>query len=91
VIAARRRQAERLGVGRTNAGLTPAELRSTLELDHEARKLVRDGFESLRLSGRGHDRALRLARTIADLAASDRVEARHIGEALMLRSQEPRR
>lgn len=88
VTAARLRQAERLGPGRTNADLGPAELRSTLGLDRRARALVRDGFATLRLSGRGHDRTLRLARTIADLRASELVEAGHIEEALVLRAPE---
>jgi magnesium chelatase family protein len=47
--------------------------------------LLARGYERLRMSGRGYDRALRLARTIADLAGSEVVSCEHVDEALMLR------
>ncbi|MFA7620923.1 MAG: hypothetical protein WCY56_03650 [Aminobacteriaceae bacterium] len=40
---------------------------------------------SLRLSGRGISRVLKVARTIADLAGSEQVEVQHVGEALAYR------
>jgi magnesium chelatase family protein len=44
-----------------------------------------------RLSGRGQDRVLRLARTIADLAGSEEVEEEHLDEALGYRMSDPLR
>ena len=52
----------------------------------EASELMRAAFESLGLSARGHDRVLRVARTIADLDGSDEIGADHISEAIMYRS-----
>ena len=43
------------------------------------------------LSGRGQDRVLRLARTIADLAASEQIETEHLEEALGYRLSDPLR
>jgi len=46
-------------------------------------------MEQLRLSGRGHDRILRVARTLADLDGMETVVERHIGEALHFRGFAP--
>ncbi len=85
VIAARERQERRLGSGRCNADMAPAELRSTAELASEARRTLARGHAQLGLSGRGYDRVLRVSRTIADLAGADRIEAEHVARAISLR------
>ena len=46
------------------------------------------GRARLALSGRGWDRVLRVARTVADLAGSERIEADHTGEALQMRRRD---
>jgi magnesium chelatase family protein len=89
VIAARERQARRLGAGRCNADMSLAELRTACRLDREAVAMMADGHSRLRLSGRGHDRVLRLSRTIADLGGRERVSADHVARALSLRRRGP--
>ena len=82
VIEARRIQEHRLGPGRTNCDMTPSELRRHCELDESSRRLLENSHRRLRLSARGWDRCLRLARTIADLAGEERIAERHVLEAV---------
>ena len=89
VETARDRQRERLGHGRTNSEMGPEETRTRAGLSRGARTLLLDGHRRLELSGRGHDRVLRVARTVADLAGSEPVEEEHVAEALSLRRREP--
>ena len=51
-------------------------------LDGAARDLLVEGHRRMTLTGRGHDRVLRIARTIADLAGSDDIRGDHVAEAL---------
>jgi magnesium chelatase family protein len=87
VQAARERQAARLaGSGLlTNAAMTPRLLRQAVNADAAAHATLLSSYQEGRLSARGHQRVLRVARTIADLGASDRVRAVDVQEALALR------
>jgi magnesium chelatase family protein len=82
VVRARRAQEERLGPGRCNAEMTPAELRCYCELEPDSQKLLQDAHRRLGLSARGWDRCVLLARTIADLAGEGRVGPEHVSEAI---------
>jgi magnesium chelatase family protein len=85
VLAARAIQEERLGPGRTNADMTPAELRRHCHLDPEPRRRLDAGHRQLRLSARGWDRCLRMARTIADLDGEEQISVEHVSEAIAKR------
>jgi magnesium chelatase family protein len=87
VCAARERQEARLGSGRSNAEMTPAEVRGCA-IDPTAAALLADLYARRRLSGRAHDRALRLARTVADLAGVERVGEEEMAQALQLRRRD---
>jgi magnesium chelatase family protein len=87
VCAARERQEHRLGPGRCNAEMTPAEARDC-PLSSEAGALLAELYARQRLSGRAHDRALRLARTIADLEGVEAVGEEQMAQALQMRRRE---
>jgi magnesium chelatase family protein len=90
VRAARERQAMRLaGTGlTTNAELTPRLVRELVLADRNALAALRHAYASGELSARGHGRILRVARTIADLAGSERVRDEHVNEALSMRQED---
>jgi magnesium chelatase family protein len=82
VALARQVQQERLGPGRSNAEMTPAELRLHCELDADCQGQLEQAHRHLGLSARGWDRCVRLARTIADLEGEARIAPDHINEAV---------
>src|SRR5690606_24846701 len=82
VLAARQRQAPR---GLLNARLDHAALEAAASLDADSLALLDRAIDRLQLSARVAQRLLRVARTIADLDASERVERPHLAEAISLR------
>ena len=90
VLAARERQAARFaGTGvLTNAGMTPRLLRQFVRADAAAHAVLRGAYERGTLSARGHQRVLRVARTIADLDARERVGADDVKAAIGLRQDD---
>jgi magnesium chelatase family protein len=87
VCAARQRQELRLGSGRCNAEMTPAEARAC-PLGDAAATLLADLYARQRLSGRAHDRALRLAQTLTDLAGLEEIGEEQMAQALQMRRRE---
>ena len=87
VAEARERQAARLSGTpfRTNAEVHGELLEDLCRLAPPARKLMSQTIDQLGLSARAYHRAVRVARTIADLAGRKDVETDHYAEALMLR------
>jgi len=71
-----------------NAGMGPSEVRQVCRLDEAGRALVRAAMQQLQMSARAFHRILKLARTIGDLAGSERIETAHLAEAIQYR---PRR
>jgi len=69
----------------TNAEMHPAEVRKYCELDEAGRALMKAAMSQLQLSARAYHRVLKLARTIADLAASKNILPQHLAEALQYR------
>ena len=84
VMGAYRRQLAR--AGRQNHLLGNAELDLHCRLDQAQTALLRKAVQQLNLSTRGLYRVLRVARTVADLAASETVLAEHLSEAISCRN-----
>jgi magnesium chelatase family protein len=83
VERARSTQIERQGS--PNSMLSGRRLREACTLGGDAEGLFSRAVETLGLSGRGHDRVLRVARTVADLAGEAGIGAEHVAEALNYR------
>jgi magnesium chelatase family protein len=88
VLAARDRQRDR---GSLNAMLSNAALRQHCALDAAGTRLIADAVDRGGMSARAVHRALRVARTIADLAGEERVTSLRLAEALQYRTYEARR
>ncbi len=66
--------------------MNPRQLRTHVPLDDEGRHLLKFAMDDLKLSARAYDRILKVARTIADLAGQERVDAGHLSEAIQYRA-----
>ena len=89
VVRAREIQAKRFqgheGVY-CNAQMSSNKLHEVCEITEEGRSLLKTAMERLGLSARAYDRILKVARTIADLDASENIETPHLAEAIQYRS-----
>lgn len=88
VVAARKIQRERLKGTHLfcNASMGRREVKAYCPLTPQAEALLEKYFVNLGLSARSHDRIIKVARTIADLAGSQEITALHLGEAIQLRT-----
>ena len=80
---------EPLGI-HCNAQMGRQEVVKYCQLDEQAQAVLEKYFNILNLSARSHDRILKVARTIADLAGSSDIQAAHIAEAVTLRANNRR-
>ena len=80
-------QQERFGPNSTttNGRMSSRELRKHAAIDADGERLLRQAVSEMGLSARAHDKVLRVARTIADLAGEDRITATHLSEAIQYR------
>jgi magnesium chelatase family protein len=88
VLTARARQAARFGPKgpAVNGRMTPRQVRKYCPLKPESASLLKAAMEELGLSARAHDKILRVARTMADLEASEHIQPHHVAEAVGYRS-----
>jgi magnesium chelatase family protein len=89
VIEARARQQKRFADRpkiTCNARMGSRELKAHCELDETTLELLKFAMGDLRLSARAYDRILKVARTIADMAGSERITSDHVSEAIQYRS-----
>lgn len=88
VINARERQTARFegSTTRYNAQMTTREIRRYCHLDTHSRKTLQHSVEEMGLSARAHDKILRVARTIADVAEENDIHESHLAEAISYRT-----
>ena len=79
----------RAGEAICNADMNSAQVQAFCALDDSGQQLLNQVVEKMQLSGRAYYRTLKLARTIADLAGTEKIEANHIAEAVQYRSLQP--
>jgi magnesium chelatase family protein len=66
--------------------MTPRTLRRFCRLDAESEKQMENAITRIGLSARAYDRILRVSRTMADLEREERIQARHVSEAIQYRT-----
>ena len=92
VVASRTLQRERFAKSKSaqaihcNAGMRAKDVHKHCVLDDAAQGLLKAAMADLHLSARAYDRILKVARTIADLAAAENIASDHVAEAIQYRS-----
>lgn len=90
VIRTRQIQLTRFAGGRDklycNAQMSPGYIRQFCRLSADCERLLERAMTQQGLSARAHDRILKVARTIADLEATEQLEPKHIAEAIQYRT-----
>jgi magnesium chelatase family protein len=88
VIKARQRQLRRFPGEKiySNAQMSSRQIRKYCNISADCERLLESAMTRLGLSARAHDRILKVALTISDLAAADAIGTTHISEAIQYRS-----
>lgn len=72
----------------TNSEMGTKEIREFCKLDADSVELLKSAVTRMHLSARAYNRILKLSRTIADLAGSEKIQLEHLAEALQFRARE---
>ena len=88
VKRARATQYARLGSGQVNARMNSSDIERYARPDEEGARLIDRAMNHFSLSARSYHRILKIARTIADQAGSEGVNATHVAEALQYRGED---
>jgi magnesium chelatase family protein len=88
VLAARERQSRRFArmKNQTNGRMSHRAIKEFCALDSDSSALLEKAMNELNFSARAYDRILKVARTIADLADSDKIQSPHLFEAISYRT-----
>ena len=88
VQTARTIQGDRFGKSKVtcNSRMTTRHLKAHCQLDEAGQDLIKMAMTELNFSARAYDRILKVARTIADLDASESIQSHHISEAIQYRT-----
>ena len=69
-----------------NAQMNHRQIKQYCSLTNEGKELLKAAIEQLGLSARAHDKVLKMARTIADLAGAEQIQTEHLAEAIQYRN-----
>jgi magnesium chelatase family protein len=88
VVAARHIQTERFrkSSNRTNSSMSPRQMKVHCQINAEATGYLEHAMEEMNFSARAHDRILKVARTLADLAGALNIRPSDVLEAIQYRS-----
>ena len=88
VVQARQTQSERFhkSANATNSSMSPRQMKAHCQIDDEATGYLEHAMEEMNFSARAHDRILKVARTLADLAGAETIRPSDILEAIQYRS-----
>jgi magnesium chelatase family protein len=88
VVFARRIQSERFrkAPNSTNSAMSPRQMKVHCQINSEANGYLEHAMQEMNFSARAHDRILKVARTLADLAGSPDIRPTDVLEAIQYRS-----